>query len=303
MPPSVEARAAGGPVFERLGEATVALGESPVWDDRRNCLFFVDIRAPAVHAIGLDGHGFRTWRMPSLTGSIGLAESGRLIVALKMELAILDPDTGALDTLAAITGEPATNRLNDGKVGPDGAFWVGSMDNNQSDRKPLGSLYRIDGQGRITRAMAGGLIVSNGLAWSPDGRTLFHSDSNARWIDRADFDPSTGAASNRTRIVSDIAADTGRPDGAACTAEGDYLSAGVSAGRLNLWSRDGALTQSWPVPAPAPTMPCFCGPDLRTLVVTTLQPGPDREQSPLSGALFIGRSPVAGAPVQRWRDG
>jgi sugar lactone lactonase YvrE len=288
--------------FQRLGDAVLSLGEGPVWDDRRRCLFFVDIRAPAVHAIALDGSGFRTWPMPSLTGSIGLGESGRLIVALKMELAVLDPDTGALSPLAVIAGEPETNRLNDGKVGPDGAFWVGSMDNSQGDRKPLGSLYRVDGKGAVTRVMNGGLIVSNGLAWSADGRTLFHSDSSARWIDRADFDPSTGAVANRVRIVSDIAAETGRPDGAACTADGDYLSAGVSAGRLNRWSRDGALIESYPVPAPAPTMPCFCGPDLKTLVVTTLQPGPDREKSPLSGALFIASAPFAGAQVQRWRD-
>ncbi len=289
-------------IFERLGTARLALGEGPVWDDRRACLFFVDIRAPAVHAIRLDGGGFRTWQMPSVTGSIGLGESGRLIVALKSDIAVLDPDTGALEPLLTIEGEPEANRLNDGKVGPDGAFWVGSMDASTGIRQASGSLYRIDGKGNLSRAMAGGLIVSNGLAWSQDGQTMFHSDSSGRWIDRADFDPATGAITGRVRIVNDIDAETGRPDGAACTADGDYLSAGVSAGQLNRWSREGKLLESLAVPAPAPTMPCFCGPDLRTLVVTTLQPSPDRPQSDLSGALFMARTPFAGAPVARWRD-
>jgi sugar lactone lactonase YvrE len=289
-------------VFSRLGEMTLQLGEGPVWDDRRSCVFMVDIRGKAVHAIRLDGSEHRSWPMPELVGSIGLGESGRLIVALVASLAVLAPDTGALTPLATIPDELPTNRLNDGKVGPDGAFWVGSMDNGTTDRKPVGSLYRVDGKGVVSKIMDGGLIVSNGLAWSGDGRTMYHSDSNARWIDRADFDPETGVASNRVRIATDIQGETGRPDGAAGLADGRYLSAGVSAGVLNIWSRDGKIDETFPFPAPAPTMPCFCGDDLRTVVVTTLQPGPDRPQSPLSGQVFIGRAPMAGAKVHRWRD-
>ena len=164
--------------FSRLGDCRPSLGEGPVWDDRRHCLFFVDIRAPAVHAIRLDGSGFRTWPMPSLTGSIGLAESGRIIVALQHAVAILDPDSGDLQPLIDIRGEPARNRLNDGKVGPDGAFWVGSMDMQHEGRKPTGSLYRIDGRGRLSVARPHCVAVSNGLAWSGDGRTMFHADSH-----------------------------------------------------------------------------------------------------------------------------
>jgi sugar lactone lactonase YvrE len=287
--------------FHPLTDLRCGVGEGPVWDDRRMVLFFVDIAAPAVHAVRLDGSDLRRWPMPEVVGSIGLGESGRLIVALKQALAVLDPDNGRLEPLAQVPGEPETNRLNDGKVGPDGAFWVGSMD-LRPEREVVGSLYRVDGAGTVTRGLDRQCKVSNGLAWSADGRTMFHSDSRGAWIDRYDFDPRSGNLAGRTRIASDIADETGRPDGAACDAEGFYWSAGVSAGRLNRWSREGELVASYPVPPPAPTMPCFCGDGLRTLVITSLQPS-DAEPDPRSGGLFIAPSLVAGAPVSRWADG
>jgi sugar lactone lactonase YvrE len=286
--------------FTLLADTRCGIAEGPVWDDRRKLLFFVDILAPAVHAVRLDGSDLRSWKMPSRTGSIGLAESGRLIVALERALAVLDPDTGTLSPLADIPNEPASNRLNDGKVGPDGAFWVGSMD-DRPEKEPVASLYRIDGRGRVTQPIAGGLIISNGLAWTPDGGTVFHSDSRGPWIDRYAFEPISGRMSDRTRIASDIAQETGRPDGAACDSRGRYWSAGVTAGRLNVWSRNGAIEESYPTPVPAPTMPCFCDDDLRTLVVTSLRRD-DCEASSHSGSVFIGRASIAGAPVARWAD-
>jgi sugar lactone lactonase YvrE len=286
--------------FTLLADTRCGIGEGPVWDNRRRVLFFVDIIAPAVHAVHLDGSDLRSWKMPSRTGSIGLGESGRLVVALERALAVLDPDTGALSPLVDLPDEPASNRLNDGKVGPDGAFWVGSMD-DRPDKQPIASLYRIDGHGQVTQPITGGLTVSNGLAWTPDGGTMFHSDSRGRWIDRYAFDPATGRMSDRTRIASGIEEETGRPDGAACDSRGRYWSAGVTAGRLNVWSRDGVVEESHPTPVPSPTMPCFCGDDLRTLVFTSLRPA-GTDASSHSGSVFIGRAPVAGAPVTRWAD-
>jgi sugar lactone lactonase YvrE len=289
--------------FTCLLDIRCALGESPVWDDRRELLFFVDVMGPAIHAVRLDGTGLQTWPMPKPVGSIGLAESGHLIAALWHDLAVFDTDTGALTLLATLTDEPATNRLNDGKVGPDGAFWVGTMDMSKP-RRPVGSLYRLTGDGRVERKSMG-YGVSNGLAFSPDGRTMFHSDSYslAPIIDRWALDPATGEIAGRTRIAV-LDEKTGFPDGAACDAEGHYWSAGVFGGLLNLFTSAGALIESHPVPVPAPTMPCFCGPDLRTLVITSLREssGPVKiAQNPQSGSLFVARAPVAGTPVGRIR--
>src|SRR5258708_23945886 len=113
-----------------------------------------------------------------------------MVVALRHGVVLLDPDTAAVTGLTPGVGEPVTNRMNGGKVGRDGAFWVGSMDEN-SPRQPLGALYRVTADGWIEKKSEG-YAVSNGLAWSPDGRIMYHSDSTSAIVEAWDFDPSTG---------------------------------------------------------------------------------------------------------------
>jgi sugar lactone lactonase YvrE len=282
--------------FERLADLQCGVGESPVWDDRRGCVFLVDIRGRAVHALALDGEVRGAWPLAGEPGSLALCEDGTLLVALGDRIVRLDPQTGETTPFAHVSGVPAGGRLNDGKVGPDGAFWVGSMDVPQAD-PPGGALYRVARDGTVTRH-AEGLRTSNGLAWSPDGATMFHSDSRAAWIDTVPFDAATGTlgARNRLRVLDDA---IGRPDGAACDALGRYWSAGVSAGRLNVFAADGTLEAYAAFPAGAPTMPCFCGADQRTLVVTSLRRPPDAAGD-ADGRVYIGRAPLAGAPVPRF---
>ncbi len=287
--------------MECLVDARCQVGESPVWDARQNRLFWVDVLARTVFALDVASGQLRRWTFDGPVGSLGLTRTGRLVVAIGLAVHLFDPRTEALLRLASLDDEPPTNRLNDGKVGPDGAFWVGTMD-DRAVKEPVAALYRVTADGRAERKITG-LVVSNGLAWSADGRTMFHTDSRGPWIDRYDFEPATGQASNRTRIATMDEA-TGRPDGGAGDAEGFYWSAGVSAGRLNRISRDGEIVATYPVPVPAPTMPCFCGDDLKTLVITSLKPdNPDvLASAPQSGSLFIASSPVAGARVHRWAD-
>jgi sugar lactone lactonase YvrE len=283
--------------FATLIDRRFELAEGPVWDERRSLLFFIDAPERTVHAIGLDGTGLRTWTMAEPTASIGLCESGRLVVTGWQTLSLLDPDSGAVAPFARLDGQPGHARLNDGKVGPDGAFWVGTMDSTTPPRDKVGRLYRIAADGRFEEKNAG-FLVSNGLAWTVDGRTMFHSDSRGPWVDRWNFDPATGAISARTRILTLTEAE-GRPDGAACNVDGDYWSAGVSAGCVNRFDRDGKLRAKIPVPVPSPTMPCFCGANLRSLVVVShTMRIPDH---PMSGRIVIARAPVAGAAVGRVR--
>lgn len=271
------------------------LFESPVWDDRRGVLFLCDIEGGLVHEVSLDDGPLRQWKMEDRVASLGLCESGRLVIALARKVILFDPDTGAREDLWSDYDGPETTRFNDGKVGADGAFWVGTMD-ERPVREPIGRLYRIT-PGGATPMIDGGIKVSNGLAWAPDGRVMYHSDSQGPWIERHDFDHATGALANRTRIAEVADAD-GRPDGGACDADGNYWSAGVSAGVVNRYAPDGKRTDSWPVPAPAPTMPCFCGPGLTRLALTSLAPagGP-----PDAGGVFIAAAPIAGASVSRMR--
>lgn len=274
-------------------------GESPVWDAANGRLLFVDIPAGVIHCFVPETGEQRQWRFDRTTASLGLSRSGRLVVAVGGDVVLFDPATGTRTLLAAVEPDYPRLRLNDGKVGPDGAFWVGTMhDVPSAERQPIAALYRVDARGNVERKVEG-LKVSNGLAWSPDGRSMFHTDTAGPWIDRWDFDPQTGSISNRTRIAQPSNED-GRPDGGACDAQGNYWSSGVSAGVLNRYAPDGRLLARIPLPAPAPTMPCFAGAGLSTLYVTTLKRSADAP-SP-SGDLLRLEPGVAGAPVGLFDD-
>jgi sugar lactone lactonase YvrE len=282
--------------IESVSAIRCKVGESPVWDAAARRLYWVDIPACLIHALDVDDGRTTTWTMPSAIGSLGLCRDGRLVVALQHGVHVFDPATGGLQFLVDPEQGRPNQRLNDGKVGPDGAFWVGSMSMGITPPPADGVLYRVTGDGQVEPKVRG-LLTSNGLAWSGDGRTLFHSDSRAQWIDRYAFDSTTGTLSDGTRIANPTMAE-GRPDGAAVDVEGCYWSCGVSAGRLNRFSPEGDLLSSIALPVPAPTMPCFAGDDMQTLYVTSLQPAGSTDA--LSGALLRLRAPVAGVPVHRF---
>ena len=288
--------------FSLLADLKCRIGESPVYDERAAILYFADILGRRVHALRLAGSELRSWDFDSEVGSLGLAASGRLVVALRDRIVLFDPATEARQDLCTIEADRPETRLNDGKVGPDGAFWVGSMDDRE-DKSAVGALYRVDGAGRVERKVEG-LVVSNGLAWNAEGERMYHADSRGPWIDVWDFDRWTGEISGRRRFAEP--SEIGRPDGGACDAEGFYWSAGVSAGRLNRFAPDGSLARSYEVPVPAPTMPCFGGPDFRTLFLTSLREGRAAEllaSAPASGGLLAAEAPVAGFAAWRFLDG
>jgi sugar lactone lactonase YvrE len=288
------------PSFRILDAAPRAVvGESPVWDEATGRLWWVDIRAPALHRTNPVTGATETWPLQEPVGSLGLCNSGAVLLALKSGIHRFDPLDGALDLIAAPERDRPMNRLNDGKVSPEGRFLVGSMD-DRPEKEATGALWRLDPGARACVMLADGFVVSNGLAWSPDGRTLWHSDSRACVIWTWDYDPATGVVTNRREVARPEAA-TGRPDGAAMDAEGGYWSAGVSAGRLNRWLPDGRLDRTIEMPVAAPTMPCFGGPGLRTMFVTSLRPS-DRPSGPLDGCVFALDAGVVGAPVRRFKD-
>lgn len=276
------------------------IGESPVWDEASGELLWCSITDGDIHALDPGTGRRRRWHLGAPVGSFGLAGGGRLVVALRGEIVLFDPATGRRETVATVRHAHPLMRLNDGKVGPDGAFYVGSMDERPA-KEPVGRLYRIGPDGGVA-VRREGIVVSNGLAWSPDGRTMYHSDSRARWVERWRFDPATGAMADCARWL-DLDEATGRPDGAACDVEGCYWSAGVSAGRLNRFAASGDLLESVPVPSLRPTMPCFGGPDGRTLYVTSLTenvPDDALAAHPLCGGIVALEAAVAGVPVGRF---
>ena len=281
-------------------DARAELGECPVWSVPEQVLYWIDIRAPAMHRLDPATGESRSWPLPSRVGSFALRETGGAVVALVDGFHLLDFDTGALTFLAGPKHMPGT-RFNDGKVSPEGRFWAGTMDEELLSR-PIAALYRLDPDGGLHR-MVEDLIVSNGLAWTADGRTMYHSDSKGPIIWAYDYDPATGGITNR-RVLAEPTEQIGRPDGAALDQDGYYWSAGISAGVLNRWSPEGQLVRSIPLPCSNPTAPCFGGPDLKTIFITSLRhdlPPAVLAAKPLSGGIFSIRVDVPGVPISRFR--
>jgi sugar lactone lactonase YvrE len=285
--------------FELVWDSRCTVAESPVWDAARRRLLFCDIQGRKINALHADTGARESWDLPEIVSSFGLCRSGRLVTALRHRVVLFDPGSGKLTPLAGPVDEPATNRMNDGKVGPDGCFWVGSMDEN-SPRRPIAALYRVTPDGKIEKK-ADAIAASNGLAWSPDGTVMYHSDSTAGIIEAWDFDPATASMSNHRQLAK-LSNEEGRPDGAATDVEGNYWSAGPSAGVVNRFSAEGKLLQRLAFPVPGPTMPCFAG---EWLYVTSLREGKPADvlaAHPTLGGLFRMRAPVAGAPVGVFAD-
>jgi sugar lactone lactonase YvrE len=265
------------------------VGEGAFWHEIENALYFVDILGPILFRLHPESDTLTSWPMPSAIGSFGLCKDGRAIVALRTGIFFYDFASGAFEEVAHPEADLPGNRLNDGKIGPDGRFWVGSMD-DRPEKEATASLYRVDHDGRCTREVEG-LIISNGLAWSPDGRTLYHSDTRHRFLQAFDYDLGTGALS-RQRVIRHFDNEQGRPDGAAMDVEGCYWSAGVSAGVINRIAPDGTILERYELPIAAPTMPCFGGADYKTLFVTSLQS--DRLGTDQKGSVISFRVEVAG---------
>lgn len=283
------------PVVTACIDEHLQVGESPLWDDKRSVLWFVDIDAPALFNFDPLTRALTRFDMPSPIGCIGLTQDDRIIVGLKSGVHLFDPLTQLLEFLVNPEPDRPGNRLNDGKVGPDGCFWVGSMD--QGTINTTGALYRVTPEGQSTR-MLDNLFVSNGLAWSPDHRTLYHTDGVSAAINAYDFDPTNGTISNPRVLISFDYEHTGWPDGGTVDTQGNYWSAGIYRGMINQVSPQGELLRSLQMPFSGITMPCFGGIDGRTLFVTSLTVELDEEEQ--AGTLLACEIDAQGAPVYKF---
>lgn len=294
---------APGPV-RRVGTQRDVLGECPLWDERACCLWWVDIRAPALRRLDAASGEVRTWPLPEMVGSIALTEDtgharACLLLALSSRLALFDPGTGALETLAEPRFAHADLRFNDGRCDAAGRFWVGSM--NNLTRGPEGCLYRFDAaQGLVE--VARGICIPNSLAFSPDGRTMYFADSLAHRIDAFDYDPRTGTRGAGREFARSTP--PAFPDGSCVDAEGGLWNAEFHGARLVRYGPDGRIDRVIPMPVQRPTCCAFGGEGLRTLYVTTTSQRMSQAElaaEPLAGALLALEVGVAGLPEPRFR--
>ncbi|MEM9221596.1 MAG: SMP-30/gluconolactonase/LRE family protein [Pseudomonadota bacterium] len=285
---------------EPVLEVAVECGESPVWAGEERALYFTDIPGKALHRFEPATGTHASWDMPEELCAFALAEGGGFIGAMRSGFARLNLERGTVDYLARPEADKPENRLNDGRCDRQGRFWAGSMHLPRTER--AGTLYRLGPAGEA-QAMAGDVIVSNGLAFSPDSQIMYWSDSRSSVVYAFDFDADTGDVANR-RVFFETSETQGRPDGAAIDAEGFYWSACFLGGRILRIAPDGTLDREVLVPVRDVTMVAFGGDDLSTLFVTTsreaLSPA-EREETPLAGALFAFDPGVRGLPEPRFK--
>jgi sugar lactone lactonase YvrE len=189
-------------------------------------------------------------------------------------------------------------RFNDGRCDAQGRFFVGSM--NEKRDANTAALYRLDPDGALRQVLSD-MMISNGLAWSPDGRTMYHADTPTHTIRAFDYDSVTGIPS-RPRTFATWPGETDRPDGAAVDSVGNYWSAFYRGGKVVQLSPRGEILAEFPTPAMCPTMCAFGGADRKTLFVTSARQmrEPDElARLPLSGGVFAMRVDIAGLPEPR----
>jgi sugar lactone lactonase YvrE len=276
------------------------LGEAPLWDPEERRIWWVDCsqkkifrRDPAADAEA------EAFDLPGYPGSFALRTRGGLIMAYRNGLVIRDVETGDEEPFEATGADFSQERFNDGICDRAGRFWVGTMHRKRSE--PVGSLFRVDPDLSVRR-MASGFVVSNGMAFSPDDRIMYHHDSRSGMIYAWDFDLDEGEISNR-RVFVDFAGRPGRPDGCTVDSEGTLWVAEIGGGRVVRFDSTGRQIASVQLPVSRPSSVMFGGDDLCTLFVTSMRDGLTERESaeqPLAGCLFYMRVDVPGLPEARF---
>jgi sugar lactone lactonase YvrE len=269
------------------------LGECPVWSAREQVLYWVDITGRSLNRYDPGTGDNVAFAMPADIGSFALLKTPGFLIALRSGIWLADGRGTLTRKIADAPYDPAFHRFNDGKCDRQGRFFVGSM-NERRDAGTAG-LWRVGTDLKVSRVL-GGVTVSNGLAWSPDGLTMYHADTSSLSVRAFAYDPASGTLGD-SRLFARWHAAADRPDGAAVDAAGNYWLALFRGGRVVQIAPSGSILSEFAVPAMCPTMCAFGGHDLRTLYVTTARRQRDAAELaalPYSGGIFSMRVEVPG---------
>lgn len=306
-------------VWQTVISQTCALGESPFWHPQEQMLYWLDIAGQQILRANIYMGTVDVWDMPSEPGCMAPAASGGLVMALRSGVFRARTWQGPLERIATLDYDPAHMRANDGKCDALGRFWIGTLDETKVAHNA--ALYSLDcrsGPPRIERKTDPATLpatTANGLAWSPDGRTLYWADTQSHTVYVWDFEVETNTLTAQ-RTFAEFAPKPagwqfgqagyrGRPDGAAVDVLGNYYVALFEGQRVCQFAPDGTLLAEFETPVPCPTMPCFGGEDGQTLYLTSARhhrTATELQAYPLSGGLFSMRVKVPGLPVNFFVD-
>ena len=274
---------------ELIVDARNGTGESPVWHPKEQALYWVDIPARQLHRWQAADGAHQVWQGDEMLACIARAGDGWVAGMQSGIFQLRAKADGSLDSrlLAGVQHARAGMRFNDGRCDRQGRFWAGSMLLDMQQGAHVGALYRLDGEGQV-HLQQDGMIVPNGLAFSPDGRRMYLSDSHPNvqkiWVFDYDIDSATP---HGKRLFVDMRGYPGRPDGAAIDQDGCYWICANDAGQIHRFTPDGRLDRSLDVPVKKPSMCAFGGANLDTLYVTSIRPaGTDLSDQPLAGGVF-----------------
>ncbi len=276
-------------------DAKASLGESPVWSVAEQVLYWVDINAPSLNRFDPATGQNIAMAMPASIGCFALRARGGFIVALRDGIWLARADGSLERKVAAAPYDPAHHRFNDGRCDRQGRFFPGTM--NERRDATSAALLRIDADFTVTPILDH-LTISNGLAWSPDGRTMYHADTPTHTIHAYDYDTGTGLPRHR-RVFAHWSGATDRPDGGTVDSAGNYWGAFYGGGKVVQIAPDGTTLAEFAMPAMCPTMCAFGGPDLKTLYVTSARQQRDADELmrlPQSGGIFAVRVEIPGLP-------
>jgi sugar lactone lactonase YvrE len=277
-------------------EEPAVLGEGPLWVARENAVYWVDIVSRKVHRYPLADGARRTWTFETEVTSLAARQQGGLAGTVRGGFAFIDLETGTLKPVAMPETDMPENRFNDGKVDEKGRYWAGSMDDGE--KLATGSLYRLDGDLSLHK-MDENYNITNGPAFSVDGKTLYHTDTAKRSIFAFDLS-ADGAISNKRIFVQLEAEEEGYPDGMTVDSENCLWLAHFAGSRITRYSPEGEMLNVISMPVPNITSCTFAGVDLDTLYITTarhLLNEADIRKYPLSGSLFSCKPGATGLPT------
>jgi sugar lactone lactonase YvrE len=256
--------------MSRLDIPKCMVGECPIWDVAEQALYFIDIFARKIHRYDPANGATRSWDTPKAPGALAIRAGGGAIYGAQTDIYTLDLDSGA-STLIAGSGKGERVHFNDGKTDRQGRFLLGLSDTRYADPQPVGGLYRLGSDRRLVALDEDGICFTNGHCLTPDGRTLYMSDTFRCVTYAWDYDPETGRAANR-REFADTRKLGGMPDGATVDADGLLWMALYTGGKLAAFRPDGKVERIIDMPVSQPASVMFGGPGLDQLYVVTIDP-------------------------------
>lgn len=276
------------------------LGEGVTWCDRGQVLYWTDIHASTLWRYRPHDGALHQWSMPERLASFALCEAdGWLLLGLASRLAFFHPSTHALVAVTEVETDLPT-RLNDGACDRQGRFVFGTLHEPASGPKQaVGSFYRLNHDLSLERLPLPGVAISNSIAFSPDGSTMYFCDSLTRTIQCCDY----GDHVSDVRTFVTLDDQRGEPDGSAVDRDGGLWNAQWGLGRVVRYTTDGQLDRVIEVPASQPTKPAFGGTDYSTLYITSARDGLDQATlaaQPYAGALFVADAGFRGLPEPRF---